>query len=253
MSKKKDKKSSKAINSDLYIPNMLKAYREHVVPSMVSRFNYDNSMQVPKILSIAINMGLGEDASDGKKIKSCSDDMALIAGQKPIITKFKKSISNFKTRKGSNAGIKVTLRAQKMYEFIERMIKIALPRISDVIEERNDTITDDLDEAKALSLEAEKVVDELKSKLEDARSSSQKKLMDERQKSLDIVSSERKKFEENISKEISSSEEKINKGKVEALKEASDLAIDIAEEIINNLYVKKVDKKDLNKFSKDLN
>ena len=77
--------------------------------------------------------------------------------------------------------------------------------------------------------------------------------MDERQKSLDIVSSERKKFEENISKEISSSEEKINKGKVEALKEASDLAIDIAEEIINNLYVKKVDKKDLNKFSKDLN
>ena len=80
-----------------------------------------------------------------------------------------------------------------------------------------------------------------------------KKLMDERQKSLDIVSSERKKFEENISKEISSSEEKINKGKVEALKEASDLAIDIAEEIINNLYVKKVDKKDLNKFSKDLN
>ena len=131
--------------------------------------------------------------------------------------------------------------------------KIALPRISDVIEERNDTITDDLDEAKTLSLEAEKVVDDLKSKLEDARSSSQKKLMDERQKSLDIVSSERKKFEENISKEISSSEEKINKGKVEALKEASDLAIDIAEEIINNLYVKKVDKKDLNKFSKDLN
>jgi F-type H+-transporting ATPase subunit b len=131
--------------------------------------------------------------------------------------------------------------------------KIALPRISDVIEERNDTITDDLDEAKALSLEAEKVVDDLKSKLEDARSSSQKKLMDERQKSLDIVSSERKKFEENISKEISSSEEKINKGKTEALKEASDLAIDIAEEIINNLYVKKVDKKDLNKFSKDLN
>ena len=77
--------------------------------------------------------------------------------------------------------------------------------------------------------------------------------MDERQKSLDIVSSERKKFEENISKEISSSEEKINKGKAEALKKASELAEDIAEEIINNLYVKKVDKKDLNKFSKDLN
>ena len=131
--------------------------------------------------------------------------------------------------------------------------KIALPRISDVIEERNDTITDDLDEAKSLSIEAEKVVNELKSKLEDARSSSQKTLMDERQKNLDKISSERKKFEETISKEISSSEEKINKGKSEALKEASDLAVDIAEEIINNLFVKKVGKKDLNKFSKDLN
>ena len=131
--------------------------------------------------------------------------------------------------------------------------RIALPRISDVIEERNDTITDDLDEAKSLSIEAEKVVNELKSKLEDARSSSQKTLMDERQKNLDKISSEWKKFEETISKEISSSEEKINKGKSEALKEASDLAVDIAEEIINNLFVKKVDKKDLNKFSKDLN
>ena len=131
--------------------------------------------------------------------------------------------------------------------------RIALPRISDVIEERNDTITDDLDEAKSLSIEAEKVVNELKSKLEDARSSSQKTLMDERQKNLDKISSERKKFEETIFKEISSSEEKINKGKSEALKEASDLAVDIAEEIINNLFVKKVDKKDLNKFSKDLN
>ena len=131
--------------------------------------------------------------------------------------------------------------------------RIALPRISDVIEERNDTITDDLDEAKSLSIEAAQVVNELKSKLEDARSSSQKTLMDERQKNLDKISSERKKFEETISKEISSSEEKINKGKSEALKEASDLAVDIAEEIINNLFVKKVDKKDLNKFSKDLN
>ena len=78
-----------------------------------------------------LNMGLGEDASEGKKIKACWDDMALISGQKPIITKFKKSISNFKTRKGSNAGIKVTLRAKKMYEFIDRLINIALPRIKD--------------------------------------------------------------------------------------------------------------------------
>ena len=91
----------------------------------------NNKHDVPKIDKIVLNMGLGEDASDGKKIKACTDDMALIAGQKPIITKFKKSISNFKTRKGSNAGIKVTLRAQKMYEFIDRLINIALPRIKD--------------------------------------------------------------------------------------------------------------------------
>ena len=76
-------------------------------------------------------MGLGEDASDGKKMKTCMDDLALIAGQKPVITKFKKSISNFKTRKGSNAGLKVTLRSSKMYEFIDRLINIALPRIKD--------------------------------------------------------------------------------------------------------------------------
>ena len=76
-------------------------------------------------------MGLGEDASDGKKLKACIDDLALITGQKPVVTKFKKSISNFKTRKGSNAGAKVTLRSSKMYEFIDRLINIALPRIKD--------------------------------------------------------------------------------------------------------------------------
>ena len=76
-------------------------------------------------------MGLGEDATDGKKLKACSDDMSLITGQKPVTTKFKKSISNFKTRKGSNAGIKVTLRSYKMYEFIDRLVNIALPRIKD--------------------------------------------------------------------------------------------------------------------------
>ena len=76
-------------------------------------------------------MGLGQDASDGKKIKACLDDLSLIAGQKAVITKFKKSISNFKTRKGSSAGAKVTLRANKMYEFIDRLVNIALPRIKD--------------------------------------------------------------------------------------------------------------------------
>ena len=86
---------------------------------------------IPKIEKVILNMGLGEDASDGKKLKACVDDLSLIAGQKPVITKFKKSISNFKTRKGANSGVKVTLRSNKMYEFIDRLVNIALPRIKD--------------------------------------------------------------------------------------------------------------------------
>ena len=106
-------------------------YEKEMITKLMSKLSLKNKHDVPKIDKIILNMGLGEDASDGKKTKACLDDMALIAGQKPIITKFKKSISNFKTRKGSNAGIKVTLRSQKMYEFIDRLINIALPRIKD--------------------------------------------------------------------------------------------------------------------------
>ena len=106
-------------------------YEKEIVSKLMSKLSLKNKHEVPKIDKIILNMGLGEDASEGKKMKACLDDMALISGQKPIITKFKKSISNFKTRKGSNAGIKVTLRAQKMYEFIDRLINIALPRVKD--------------------------------------------------------------------------------------------------------------------------
>jgi large subunit ribosomal protein L5 len=106
-------------------------YDKEIVAKLMSRLSLKNRHDVPKIEKIILNMGLGEDASDGKKLKACLEDMALIAGQKPIVTKFKKSISNFKTRKGSNAGVKVTLRSHKMYEFIDRLINIALPRIKD--------------------------------------------------------------------------------------------------------------------------
>jgi len=106
-------------------------YNKEIVAKLMSKLSLKNKHDVPKINKIILNMGLGEDASDGKKLKACTEDMALIAGQKPVITKFKKSISNFKTRKGSNAGVKVTLRSQKMYEFIDRLINIALPRIKD--------------------------------------------------------------------------------------------------------------------------
>ena len=106
-------------------------YEKEIVEKLMSKLSLKNKHDVPKVEKIILNMGLGEDASDGKKLKACADDVAMIAGQKPIITKFKKSISNFKTRKGSNAGAKVTLRSSKMYEFIDRLVNIALPRIKD--------------------------------------------------------------------------------------------------------------------------
>ena len=113
------------------IPRLKTTYDKEIINNLMNKLNVKNKHQVPKIQKIILNMGLGEDASDGKKLKSSLDDMALITGQKPVITKFKKSISNFKTRKGSNAGVKVTLRSHKMYEFIDRLVNIALPRIKD--------------------------------------------------------------------------------------------------------------------------
>ena len=113
------------------IPRLKTTYNKEIIGKLITKLNLKNKHEVPKIEKVILNMGLGQDAADGKKIKSCVDDMALIAGQKPIITKFKKSISNFKTRKGSNAGVKVTLRSNKMYEFIDRLVNIALPRIKD--------------------------------------------------------------------------------------------------------------------------
>ena len=113
------------------MPRLKTTYEKEIVAKLMSKLSLKNRHDVPKCEKIILNMGLGEDASDGKKLKACLDDMSLISGQKPIITKFKKSISNFKTRKGSNAGVKVTLRAQKMYEFIDRLVNIALPRVKD--------------------------------------------------------------------------------------------------------------------------
>ena len=113
------------------MPRLKTMYNKEISPKLMSKLSLKNKHDVPKIEKIILNMGLGEDASDGKKLKACADDLSLIAGQKSVITKFKKSISNFKTRKGANAGVKVTLRSNKMYEFIDRLINIALPRIKD--------------------------------------------------------------------------------------------------------------------------
>ena len=106
-------------------------YEKEIIAKLMSKLSLKNKHTVPKIEKIILNMGLGEDASDGKKLKACSDDMALISGQKPIVTKFKNQFQILKTRKGSNAGVKVTLRSTKMYEFIDRLVNIALPRIKD--------------------------------------------------------------------------------------------------------------------------
>jgi len=104
---------------------------KEIKPSLKQQFGYKNHYMVPQIQKIVLNMGLGIDGNDAKIIKSSQEDLAAITGQKPIITKFKKSISNFKTRKGATAGVKVTLRADKMYEFVDRLVNIALPRIKD--------------------------------------------------------------------------------------------------------------------------
>jgi len=113
------------------IPRLKNIYDKEILPKLMSKLNFTNKHQVPKITKIILNVGLGEDASDAKKVKSCQDDITSIAGQKAVVTKFKKSIANFKTRKGFSAGIKVTLRSTKMYEFIDRLVNIALPRIKD--------------------------------------------------------------------------------------------------------------------------
>ena len=112
-------------------PRLKINFDNQISKNLMNKLNVKNKHEVPKIIKIILNMGLGEDASDSKKLKACVEDLALISGQKPVITKFKKSISNFKTRQGSNAGIKVTLRSNKMYEFIDRLVNIALPRIKD--------------------------------------------------------------------------------------------------------------------------
>ena len=113
------------------IPRLKESYDKTIIVNLQKKFSMKNKYMVPKVLKVVLNMGLGSDASDKKKVQNCIEDMSLISGQMPVVTKFKKSISNFKTRKGAVAGVKVTLRSDKMYEFIDRLINIALPRIKD--------------------------------------------------------------------------------------------------------------------------
>ena len=114
-----------------YTPRMKQRYDDQVVKAMTEKFGYKNALEVPRLEKITLNMGVGEATQDKKKVEAAAAEMELIAGQKPVVTRAKKSIAQFKLREGMPIGCKVTLRRERMYEFLDRLITIALPRIRD--------------------------------------------------------------------------------------------------------------------------
>lgn len=138
-SPEKETKSSGKSNGELrsfarpdgYAPRMKGVYTEKVRPALREKFGYKNVMQVPRVEKVVINMGIGEAVADRKKVENAANDLALIAGQKPITTRARKSIASFKVREGMSLGAKVTLRGDRMYEFMDRLVTIALPRVKD--------------------------------------------------------------------------------------------------------------------------
>jgi len=131
MAKDKKENNLNTVASNKYVPSLKKIYDEEIVQKLKSTFNYSNLMEVPKLVSISLNIGLGDAKNNSKGLESAIQELTLITGQKPIITKAKKDISNFKIRKGWPVGCKVTLRSNMMFEFLERLISIALPRTRD--------------------------------------------------------------------------------------------------------------------------
>lgn len=122
---------AEATKTGAYKPRMKGIYDDKIVKAMTDKFGYKNALEVPKIEKIVLNMGVGEATQDKKKVESAASEMELIAGQKPVVTKAKKSIAQFKLREGMPIGVKVTLRRERMYEFLDRFITIALPRVRD--------------------------------------------------------------------------------------------------------------------------
>ena len=114
-----------------YEPRFAKLYREVVAPGLMEKFKYSNPMMVPRLDKVVLNMGVGEAVNDTRKVQSAIKDLALIAGQQPLMTRAKNSIAGFKVRENMPIGAKVTLRRQKMYEFVDRFVTIALPRVKD--------------------------------------------------------------------------------------------------------------------------
>ena len=128
-----DKKNqvAKEVATDQYVNRIKKRYQEEVVPYLIKRFNYTNVNQVPKLVKITLNTGLGDCKDNAKSVQLVQEEMRQISGQKPVLTKAKKSVANFKVRQGMTVGIKVTLRGDRMYDFFDKLISIALPRVRD--------------------------------------------------------------------------------------------------------------------------
>ncbi|MFZ4399292.1 MAG: 50S ribosomal protein L5 [Bacteroidales bacterium] len=114
-----------------YIPRLKTKYSEEIVPALIKEFEYKSSMQVPRLVKIALNQGIGSAIADKKQIDNGIDEMSMIAGQKAVPTKSRKDISNFKLRKGMPVGVRVTLRGERMYEFLDRLVSVSIPRVRD--------------------------------------------------------------------------------------------------------------------------
>lgn len=120
-----------AKKQDTYTPRLQSLYEKEIVPALQKQFGYNNPMQIPVLEKIVINMGVGEAVADQKQAQAAADELALIAGQRPVITRAKKAEAGFKIREGLAVGCRVTLRKQRMYEFLDRFVTIAMPRIRD--------------------------------------------------------------------------------------------------------------------------
>jgi large subunit ribosomal protein L5 len=127
----KPAKAAKPSKDAGYTPRLKSDYEQRIVQAMIERFGYKNKLEVPKLEKIVINMGVGEATQDKKRVETAAAEMQQISGQKPVITKAKKSIAQFKLREGMPIGCKVTLRRERMYEFLDRLVTIALPRVRD--------------------------------------------------------------------------------------------------------------------------
>lgn len=130
MARKKEEVVAQVLPTD-YVPALKKVYKEEIVEKLMKQFSYSTVMQVPRLVKITINEGVGDGTQDKKVVEEAAEELGLITGQKAVITSSKKDVSNFKLRRGMPIGTKVTLRNVKMYEFLEKLVRVALPRIRD--------------------------------------------------------------------------------------------------------------------------